>query len=212
MKFFEKFCNKQVPNGTLFTIPSITKEKVQKYLRNLDLSKATGTDNIGPRLLKLLASYISESITHICNKSIQNSEFPEKWKEGKVTPLFKSGTKEDINNYRLISILPVLYKILEKHFHDALMEFLNCFNLLHATQSGFRPGHCCETALVGMIDRWLRAINEDSMVGVVMVDFKKAFDLVDHNLLLKKLKHYRLSDETLNWFSSYLLGTKSLSW
>ena len=102
----------------------------------------------------------------------------------------------------------MLSKILEKHIHDSLMEFLNCFNLLHTTQSGFRPGHSCETALVGMIDRWLRAINEDSMVGVVMVDFKKAFDLVDHNLLLKKLKHYRLSDETLNWFSSYLLGRK----
>ena len=137
-----------------------------------------------------------------------------------MTPLFKSGTKEDINNYQPISILPVLSKILEKYIHDSLMEFLNCFNLLYATQSGFRPGHSCETALVGMINRWLRAVNEDSMAGVVMADFKKAFDLVDHNLLLKKLKHYRLSDvlkklkhyrlsdETLNWFSSYLLGKK----
>ena len=99
-----------------------------------------------------------------------------------MTPLFKSGTKEDINDYRPISNLPVLSKILEKHIHDSLMKFLNCFNLLHAAQSGFRPGHSCETALVGMIDRWLRAINGDSMVGVVMVGFKKAFDLVDHNL------------------------------
>ena len=154
------------------------------------------------------APYISESITYICNKSIQNSEFPEKWKEGKISPLFKNGSKEDINNYRPISILPVLSKILEKHIHDSLMEFLNCFNVLHTTQSGFRAGHSCETALVGVIDRWLKAMNEDSMVGVVMVDFKKAFDLVDHKLLLQKLKHYRLSNETLSWFSSYLLGRK----
>ena len=70
-----------------------------------------------------------------------------------MTPLFKSGTKEEFNNYRPISILPVLSKILEKHIHDSLMEFLNYFDLLHATQSGLRPGHSCETALVGMKDR-----------------------------------------------------------
>ena len=207
-ELLEHFCDERVPSDTFFTIPNITKEKVEKYLKNLDLSKATGCDDIGPRILKLSAPFISESIAYICNKSIQVSEFPEKWKEGKVTPLFKSGTKQDINNYRPISILPVLSKLLEKHVHDSLMEFLNCFNLLHTTQSGFRPNHSCETALIGMIDRWLKAINENSMVGVVMVDFKKAFDLVDHNSLLNKLKYYKISDATLKWFSSYLIGRK----
>ena len=85
------------------------------------------------------------------------------------------------------------------------MEFLNSYELLHKTQSGFRPNHSCETALTYMIDSWLKAINDDDMVGVVMVDFKKAFDLVDHNLLINKLKHYRLSDETIKWVSSYLI-------
>ena len=177
-------------------------------MRNLDLSKATGTDNIGPRLLKLSASFISESITYICNKSIQNSEIPSKWKEGKVTPLFKNGTKEDVNNYRPISILPVLSKIIEKHVHDSLIEFLNTFELLHKTQSGFRPKHSCETALTYMIDSWLKSIYDDEIVGVEMVDFKKAFDLVDHNLLIDKLKRYRLSDMTIKWFSSDLIDRK----
>ena len=204
----DKFCDERVPKDTEFSIPYLTKDKVEKYLKNLDLSKATGTDNIGPRLLKLSASFISESITYICNKSIQNSEFPSKWKEGKVTPLFKNGTKEDVNNYRPISILPVLSKIIEKHVHDSLMEFLNTFELLHKTQSGFRPKHSCETALTYMIDSWLKAINDDEIVGVVMVDFKKAFDLVDHNLLIDKLKRYRLSDMTIKWFSSYLIDRK----
>ena len=123
-------------------------------------------------------------------------------------PLFKNGTKQDINNYIPISILHVLSKLLEIHVQDSLMEFVNCFNLLHTNQSGFRPNHSCETALVGMIDRWLKAINENSLVGVFMVDFKKAFDLADQNLLLNKLKHYKISDTTLKWFSSYLLGKK----
>ena len=204
----EKICDEHVPNDTEFSIPCLTKEKVEKYLKNVDLSKATGSDDIGPRLLKLSASFISESITYICNKSIQNSELPSKWKEGKVTPLFKNGTKGNVNNYRPKSILPVLSKILEKHVHDSLMEFLNCHELLHKTQSGFRQKHKCETALTYMIDSWLKAINDDDIVGVVMVDLKKAFDLVDHNLFINKLKRYRLSDETIKLFYSYLIGRK----
>ena len=95
-------------------------------------------------------------------------------------------------------------KFLEKHIHDSLMTYLVKFNLLHKNQSGFRPSHSCETTLIGMISKWLESINKGSLIGAVMIDFKKAFDLVDHNVLLKKLKHYKLSDEALMWFASYL--------
>ncbi len=88
------------------------------------------------------------------------------------------------------------------------MEYLISYNLLHKTQSGFRPNHSCETALTGTISKWLDAINNGSMIGVVLVDFKKAFDLVDHTILLRKLKLYQFSDNTLSWFSSYLLNRK----
>ena len=202
------FCKDKLSENTSFSIPSIAHEKVEKYLKNIDITKATGTDNIGPRLLKLAAPYISDSLTYICNQSIINSTFPEKWKEGKVSPLHKSGPKEDTNNYRPISVLPVLSKLLEKHIHDTLMFYLTSNNLLHSTQSGFRPNHSCETALLRMINKWLEAINNDQMIGMVMVDFRKAFDLVDHTLLLKKLKYYQISDETIKWFSSYLLERK----
>lgn len=72
-------------------------------------------------------------------------------------------------------MLPIISKILEKHVHDALMAYLHVdqYNLLHHTQSGFRPNHSCETALIGMVDRWLKAINEGKIIGTVMVDFKK---------------------------------------
>ena len=123
-------------------------------------------------------------------------------------PLHKGGPKEDINNYRPISILPVISKLLEKHIHDSLMAFLTQFQLLHKNQSGFRPNHSCETARIGMVCKWLDSINRGSLIGTVMIDFKKAFDLVDHSLLLKKLKHYKLSDNTLSWFASYLSSRK----
>ena len=101
-----------------------------------------------------------------------------------MSPLHKSGPCDDVNNYRPISVLPVLSKILEKHVHFSLINYLNKYNLLHPTQSGFRSAHSCETALVNMIDRWLNSLDNGQLVGVVLVDFKKAFDLVDHKILL----------------------------
>ena len=88
------------------------------------------------------------------------------------------------------------------------MAFLTQFQLLHKNQSGFRPNHSCETALSGMLCNWLDSINNGSLIGVVMIDFKKAFDLVDHSLLLKKLEHYKLSNDTMSWFASYLSSRK----
>ena len=99
-------------------------------------------------------------------------------------------------------------KFLEKHVHDSLMSYLSSNSLLHSTQSGFRPNHSCETSLLQMVNKWLGAINNSQMIGMVMIDFRKAFDLVDHTLLLKKLKYYKLSEETISWFSSYLMGRK----
>ena len=103
----------------------------------MDINKATGTDIIGPSLLKLAAPYIVYVVTIICNHSISNSIFPTKWKDAKVTPLRESGPHDDANNYRPISILPILSKVLEKHVHDSLSEYLQKFSLLHKTQSGF---------------------------------------------------------------------------
>ena len=204
----QQFCNAKIPSDTHFSIPKISHEKVEKFLRNINLTKATGSDNIGPRLLKIAAPFISDSITYICNQSIINSIFPDKWKEGKVRPLHKNGPRDDTNNYRPISVLPVISKLLEKHVHDSLMSFMISYNVLHSTQSGFRPNYSCETALLQMINKFHQAINNGQIIGMVMVDFRKAFDLVDHTLLLKKLKHYKICGDTLQWFSSYLLNRK----
>ena len=203
-----EFCHEKLPEGKKFVIPSIQKEKVSKFLTNIDINKATGTDMIGPRLLRLAAPLIADEITFICNHSITKSAFPSKWKEAKVAPLYKNGPHEDVNNYRPISILPVLSKVLEKHVHESLSNFLHHYKLLHKTQSGFRAQHSCETALVNMIDLWLNAIDKSKMVGVVLVDFKKAFDLVDHQILINKLEIYGIKDDALMWFDTYLTNRK----
>ena len=149
---FEKlkdFCNSKVPDGVQFNIPEVSCDKVLKFLSNIDIHViATGCDQIGPRLLKIAAPFIADSITYICSLSIQNSFFHDKWKIGKVTPVHKSGCKDDVNNFRPISVLPILSKILEKHVHDSLMDFLINHSLLHETQSGLRPSFSCEKALL----------------------------------------------------------------
>ena len=182
------FCNSRLPDNIKFSISNIEKDQVLNYLSTMDSCKATGTDNIGPRLLKFAAPYIAGDISYICNHSINSSTFPRKWKEANVSPLHKNGPHDDVNNYRPISILPVLSKVLEKHVHDCLPAYLKEYNLLHKTQSGFRSQHSCETALVHMIDTWLNAMDNGKMIGVVLVDFKKAFDLVDHKILLSKFR------------------------
>ena len=115
-----------------------------------------------------------------------------------MNPIFKTGDKDDVNNYRPISILPTLSKVIEKWIEIKLMSYLDEYSLLHKNQSGFRKGHSTESALICMTDTWLKAINEGKLVGCAMVDFRKAFDLVDHQLLLRKLRHYKFSTSTLS--------------
>ena len=97
-----------------FDLPEIDEKFVFNFLSTLDVSKSTGLDGIGPRLLKLSSGVITKSLTFIVRKSIENGVFPLSWKQAKVTPLFKNGSRDEINNYRPISILPTLSKLIEK--------------------------------------------------------------------------------------------------
>ena len=108
------------------------------------------------------------------------------------------------NNYRPISILQTLSKLLEKFIQIKFTNFLNEYNVLHQTQSGFRSKHSTETALTFMTENWLKAINDGKLVGTIMVDCRKAFDLVDHGLLLEKLSYYKCSETFITLMKSYL--------
>ena len=118
--------------------------------------------------------------------------------------MFKAGDNLNISNYRPISILPVLSKLLECHVHLALYKYLNQHDLLFKHQSGFRPLHSCETAMIDLVDNLLGNMDNGLVSGLSLIDFRKAFDLVDHGVLLKKLAIYQLSDVSLQWFRSYL--------
>ena len=114
---------------------------------------------------------ITNSITFIAQKCISKGYAPSCWKEAKVNPLYKGGAKDEINNYRPMSILPILSKLLEKFIQQKLIGYLNEYDVLHQSQSGFCSGHSTETALTLMTERWLKEINDGNIIGTIMVDF-----------------------------------------
>ena len=145
-----------------------------------------GPDNINSMMLKLALPYAVESLTYIYNLCIQQNIFPSALKAAKVIPLPKTKDLTDPNTFRPISLLSIESKPLEKHIHKYLILFIEDHNLLHPFQSGFRCHHSCHTALIRLCDTWLSAINKTQVAGAVFLDLKKAFDLVDHSILLKK--------------------------
>lgn len=199
-----EFVQGKIPNGTEFTIPSVTTHFIQSQLQNLRVSKATGIDDLSAKYLKVAAPIISEPLAKIFNLSIQTGNYPDALKKAKVTPVYKRGEKSDINNYRPISVLPIITGVFERHISKCLVSFLEQHRLIYEQQSGFRQRHSCLTSLTKIIDTWLTAINNNETVGALFLDLTKAFDLVNHQILLQKLSLYKFSASTLSWFTSYL--------
>ena len=189
------FVKNKVPKDEYFNILFISAEQV-----HLECSKATGLDGIGLRIFQTAASVVSPSIAMLINKSIATGTFPDQLKQAKVFPIFKSGRKSDPSSYRPISILPTVSKNFEKHVNKHLMGYLNKHNLLLESQSGFRHKHSCQTALT---DNWSECIDKGDMIGASFKDFRKAFDLVDHSILIQKLAICKFSSLTLQWFGVY---------
>ena len=119
----------------------------------------------------------------------------------KVTPIFKNqGSVEHKQNYRPISVLPILSKLYERHLYEALYSHLSNNNFLYGLQSGFRKRHSTETALIRLLDQILLDLDKNHVTGVVFVDYSKAFDLIDHQLLLQKLSAYGVDDTSVRRF------------
>ena len=118
------------------------------------------------------------------------------------------GDDKDVNNYRPISILSTVSKIIEKHVYTHLYKYFSDFNLLSNNQSGFRSGFSCETCLLKITNKWYTALNDGKIIGCIALDLTKAFDVLNFDILLKKLDAYNCHISTVKWFQSYLYGRK----
>ena len=192
------------PTDTMFSLKPPSASTVSRLLNQLDTKKATGLDRIPSKLLKLSSSIVGPSLAYIFKSCINAEIFPNEWKIAKVTPLFKKGSKRELGNYRPISVLPLVSKIFEKIIYRQLYDYLQDNSLLNTYQSGFRSMHSTLTALLETTNNWSINIDNGLLNGVLFIDLKKAFDTIDHEIILRKLANYGVDQSALRFFASYL--------
>ena len=182
----------------------VTVNHVSHLLHGLSSNKATGIDKISCKIIKLATPVISDSLTLIFNQAITLSSFPDEWKIARVIPLYKNGQRNIPGNYRPISVLPAISKIMERILYDQLYSYLTTFELLSDSQFGFRKSHSTASALLDCTNEWYVNLDRKMFNLVVLIDLKKAFDTVDHQILLRKLELYGIKGQALTLLKSYL--------
>ena len=192
------------PPAVILDSIQIDQSEVLDILKSLDVTKATGPDGISARLLKEGAPSISVSLTKLLNLSLNLGTFPSLWKQANVTPLYKKGDSYLCNNYRPISLLSCVGKIMEKAIFKHVFNFFRDNLLLSANQSGFIPGDSPVNQLLSLYHELCLAIDLQKEVRIVFLDISKAFDRVWHAGLLYKLERNGISGSLLNWFRNYL--------
>ena len=178
--------------------------EVSKLISKLNNKKSSGFDDLSAKFLKLCSPYISAPLANIFNTSIYNGIYPELLKTARVTPIYKKGVKSDPGNYRPISVLSQVNKLFEKILHKRLYKYLTKFKILYEYQFGFREGHSTTQALTEITDRLKNAMDGKQLSCGIFIDLTKAFDTVDHNILLRKMFNYGIRGNVHNLFKSYL--------
>ena len=155
---------------------------------------------------------LTAPVTHIINLSFNNARVPDKLKIAKVIPIYKKNEKYHVDNYRPISLLSTINKIMEKLMYKRLIDFLNKYKVLYEYQFRFRETHSTFLALIEIIENILKDLENGKYVAGIYLDLSKAFDTVDHKILLHKLNHYGIRGQSLKWFGSYLSNRQQFTY
>ena len=188
---------------SLFAVPT-TKTEIQRIISNLQSKNSSGHDEVSNKILKGISTGVSIPLSILANKSLSEGIFPTEMKKADTIPLYKSKDKNDKNNYRPISLLLTMSKVLEKVMYNRTYNFLNHTNQLFTSQYGFRTGHSCQEAIAELVGKITRNNDMGCHTIGVFIDLSKAFDTLEHRVLYEKLAIYGIRGVTLDWFKSYL--------
>merc|ERR1712236_57342 len=207
-QIFKDFYTSKGITPKSFEFSEVSEEFVHKELCKLNPTKSTGIDGIKPIFLRDGADVIKSAVTHVVNLSIKTQVVPDELKSAIVKPLHKKNSRLEVGNYRLVSILPIVSKILERAVHEQLMKYLKDKKLLYEYQSGFRQSYSTDSCLIILMD-YIRILkSKRNYVGMVLLDLQKAFDTVDHEILCNKLEAMGIN--FTKWFKSYLGGRQQM--
>ena len=186
--------------GQLFVTPVMIANKIKKMKDN----KSPGVVGIPLKLLKEIVEQISTPLAKLFNLSLEEGIVPSEWKEANIMPLFKKGSRNKPENYRLVSLTSVVCKLLETLIRDHMVEFLVKHNLINTSQHGFLKARSCLTNLLCFFEEITKWVDDGSPVDVVYLDFQKAFDKVLHQRLILKLKAHGIGNDVINWIEKWL--------
>jgi len=182
----------------------VNRDTVLKLIDSLKSKNSCGYDNISTKLLKYVKQELVDSITLIINQSIASGVFPDLLKIAKVTPIYKKGDKHLFENYRPVSVLSSVSKVFEKVLYVQIFDYFSKNKLFYSSQYGFRQNHSTEFAILEVIDRVIKEMDSNRLPVNIYLDLSKAFDTLDHTILLYKLEYYGLRNNTLHLLKSYL--------
>ena len=194
-------------NKCMFLTPC-SKEEISSLIDKLPNKHSSGHDNVDNILLKKLSSMLIEPLCFIFNLSLANGVFPDDMKLADAVPLFKGGNNVLLMNYRPISLLPTISKLLEKIMYNRTYEFLDLNNIFFNSQYGFRKKHLCEHAITELTSEICKGLENGKHTMAIFIDLSKAFDTISHHILYQKLERYGIRGVALDWYKSYLSNRK----
>lgn len=188
---------------------NLTYESVLQGVLNLKPDKACGPDKVSPKLLKNAGWALIPSLLSLFASSAINNSVPDQWKSGNVSSLYKKDDETEKSNYRPISLLCVPGKLVESCVSSTITTHLTDHKLSHTHQWAYKKGHSTELLLVKMTEEWRRALDNNLVVGVIFVDFRKAFDSICYPILLRKLQELGVSGNLWSWIRKLSLESPS---